>query len=128
MYLSSSGSLRLIGSENIFGPGHPDQPIWLDNVQCIGTERSIVECRHNGFGVHDCQHFEDAGAICAGTVHCKLSDLVPVCTELEAFYVLYLMVAVRCGLRMQIMHRQHLLDSVQLLQDSSFANQVPPPH
>ncbi len=47
-----------------------------------------------------------------------VSDLVPVRTELEAFYVL---VAARCGLRM------HLLDSVQLLQDSSLANQFPPP-
>ncbi len=33
----------------------------------------------------------------------------------------------RCGLRMPIMHQQHLLDSVQILQDSSLANQVPPP-
>ncbi len=56
-----------------------------------------------------------------------VSDLVPVSTELEAFYILYLMVAARCGLRMQITHRHYLLDSVQLLQDSSLANQFPPP-
>ena len=40
-------------------------PIWLDDVQCRGNERSIVNCLHGGWGVHNCHHREDASVICA---------------------------------------------------------------
>ena len=40
--------------------------IWLDDVGCYGNESSITECRHPGFGVHDCHHVEDASVICEG--------------------------------------------------------------
>ena len=40
-------------------------PILYDEVGCTGNEASISSCPHNGLGVHDCSHFEDAGAICS---------------------------------------------------------------
>ena len=48
-----------------FGGGSGD--ILLDNVVCRGTESSLLECRINPIGQHNCDHSEDAGVRCEGT-------------------------------------------------------------
>ncbi|KAF7657056.1 hypothetical protein LDENG_00032330, partial [Lucifuga dentata] len=45
-----------------FGQG--SGPIWLANVGCFRNEPSITDCQHQGFGVHNCVHSEDAGVRC----------------------------------------------------------------
>lgn len=40
--------------------------IWLDEVQCGGSEESLAECAPALFGMHDCTHIEDAGVSCPG--------------------------------------------------------------
>ena len=46
-----------------FGAG--SGPIWYDDVACTISEANLTQCSHNGVGVHNCGHGEDAGVICA---------------------------------------------------------------
>ncbi len=38
--------------------------IWLDDVQCRGTETRLIDCPYRGLGTHNCVHTEDAGVMC----------------------------------------------------------------
>ncbi|NWQ75795.1 MARCO protein, partial [Columbina picui] len=40
-------------------------PIWLDDVGCTGSESSIFDCSKSNWGVHNCNHNEDAGLECS---------------------------------------------------------------
>ena len=77
--------------------------IWLDDVQCKGTESSLLKCSHSGIVNHNCRHAEDAGVVCSSNY--KL--FVSCCTarkfgrelSLAVWHAVYL-----CNLQINNMH------------------------
>ena len=59
--LNYSRAISALG-EAYFGEG--SGPIHYDEVTCNGTETHLADCAHNGVGIHDCSHSEDAGVQC----------------------------------------------------------------
>ena len=59
--LGYDGALRAVRNA-AFGQGTGQ--IWLDDVQCVGNERSISHCSHLRLGAHNCRHYQDAGVVC----------------------------------------------------------------
>ena len=51
--------------ESHFGRG--SGLIWLDDVSCNSTARSLAACAHKGWTVNDCSHLEDAAVRCYTT-------------------------------------------------------------
>ena len=49
--------------DSYYGKGNGQ--IWLDNVTCVGDESSIKQCEHLGWGIHNCDHSDDAGVQCS---------------------------------------------------------------
>ncbi|XP_036416749.1 scavenger receptor cysteine-rich type 1 protein M130-like [Colossoma macropomum] len=51
-------------SDAHFGPG--SGPIWMNYVDCSGSESTLKNCRSSGWSEHTCDHSKDAGVICSG--------------------------------------------------------------
>ena len=56
-----TGATPLTLGEVVDGTGQ----IILDNLRCTGNELRLVDCRHGGLGIHDCDHSEDSGVRCS---------------------------------------------------------------
>ena len=66
-----------------FGQGSGN--IWLDNLGCSGTESYLGNYSHNGWGVHNCAHFEDASVRWAGTYLINLNITTVFCLKFTGF-------------------------------------------
>uniref|UniRef100_A0A8C0J973 Soluble scavenger receptor cysteine-rich domain-containing protein SSC5D n=1 Tax=Chelonoidis abingdonii TaxID=106734 RepID=A0A8C0J973_CHEAB len=49
--------------------GRGSDHIWLNNVNCTGTEAALSDCRARPWGENNCTHGEDAGVECSGNLH-----------------------------------------------------------
>ena len=61
------GQLGLSGGTaltNIIWIGQPSLLFLLDDVECDGTEETLLECAHSEPGAHDCTSWEYAGVTC----------------------------------------------------------------
>jgi len=38
--------------------------IWMDDLQCKGTETNLADCEFNGWSQHNCGHGEDVSISC----------------------------------------------------------------
>ena len=78
MKFSSSpnlGAEAFIGSNFSAGSGR----IWLDNVQCTGSERTIINCAASSTGNNSCTHAQDAGVRCPPGIFVILFNTVIEC-------------------------------------------------
>ncbi|CAM5130352.1 unnamed protein product [Natator depressus] len=60
------GTALLAPCESRFGQG--SDRIWLDEVNCTGTEAALSECKARPWGEHNCNHVEDASVVCSDSV------------------------------------------------------------
>ena len=64
-----------------FGRGTGE--IWLDNVECTGSESKLGLCDHKGVGDHNCNHGEDAGVVCQSEYMLITKYLILKVTQIE---------------------------------------------
>ena len=85
-------------SNAYFGAGSSNQPIWLDDVNCLGTETNVGQCLSGGWGIHNCVHLEGAGVRCSGELCHMVEDhvcvqymlvCVHVCSHVSVYITLH---------------------------------------
>uniref|UniRef100_A0A674J490 Soluble scavenger receptor cysteine-rich domain-containing protein SSC5D n=1 Tax=Terrapene triunguis TaxID=2587831 RepID=A0A674J490_9SAUR len=90
--LSAPGGAR-------FGRG--SDPIWLDDVNCTGTEAALSDCRARPWEDNNCNHGEDAGVVCSGNSH-----LPPYAGSSEVAQLRLVNSPSRCAGRVEVLHNQ----------------------
>ncbi|KAI0989689.1 hypothetical protein GJ496_004295 [Pomphorhynchus laevis] len=50
--------------------------IWIDGLNCVGTENRLQDCLHAPWGVNDCNPSRVAGVRCTHEIHRTMRDLI----------------------------------------------------
>uniref|UniRef100_A0A8C2U295 SRCR domain-containing protein n=1 Tax=Coturnix japonica TaxID=93934 RepID=A0A8C2U295_COTJA len=66
--------------------GEGSGQIWLDDVNCTGSESNLWACPSRACGLHNCQHKEDAGVLCSEFLALRLMNGSDCAGRLEVFY------------------------------------------
>uniref|UniRef100_A0A4W4GEE7 SRCR domain-containing protein n=1 Tax=Electrophorus electricus TaxID=8005 RepID=A0A4W4GEE7_ELEEL len=67
--LGCGEAVDVLGNSH-FGPG--SGPIWMDDVDCSGSESTLKNCTSAGWGKHDCNQTKNAGVICSESTEFSL--------------------------------------------------------
>ena len=59
--------ILFLDSQPVSGLAVFSSEIFLDNVQCIGNEGTLLNCSRNEIGDHNCGSNSGAGVRCKGT-------------------------------------------------------------
>ncbi|RXM95604.1 Scavenger receptor cysteine-rich domain-containing group B protein [Acipenser ruthenus] len=79
------GLALTVSGSTVFGQG--TGPIYLDNVDCKGSESGLSDCGSLGWGVHNCYHYEDVAVTCNGEGSIRLVGGADTCQgRVEVFY------------------------------------------
>ncbi|XP_015277861.1 PREDICTED: deleted in malignant brain tumors 1 protein-like [Gekko japonicus] len=65
-----------------FGMG--EDPIWMDDLECTGTESALTECKAKPWGANDCGHGEDASVTCSESSYITVGDIRLINNHLNA--------------------------------------------
>ncbi|NXD18330.1 C163A protein, partial [Nothocercus nigrocapillus] len=76
--------------------GH--DPIWMDRVDCAGTEDTLSKCPAKPWGTHGCTHSEDASVVCSGNTHSASRARPPTIRLVNG--------SSRCSGRVEVLHAQ----------------------
>jgi len=79
---------RSLGNRYMGGYG----PIWLDDLQCTGSETQLGNCPHRGWGYHNCRHYEDVSIVCIDDSSQRgpyIVNLQVMCQHNTRIYALY---------------------------------------
>ena len=64
-----------VSVENRAAFGQGSGTIWLDNLQCSGSETDLFSCPYNSLSIHNCGHSEDVGVVCSNIRKYNLLDI-----------------------------------------------------
>ena len=64
---SGIGNAVAVKRNAFYGKGNGK--IWLDNIDCVGTELTVTNCSHRGWGIEYCKHIEDVGVKCVSGMY-----------------------------------------------------------
>ena len=69
---------RMLGYSSVLAAhvkyGEGSGTVWMSSMGCTGSESSISECPHIGWGETSCSHSQDAGVTCGSKCHLLTQD------------------------------------------------------
>lgn len=85
--------------------------IWMDKVTCTGNESALWDCKHEGWGKHNCTHEQDAGVTCSGKAcPCQSKPQARISNSVHSVSWIQHCIEFRCSYSLILkLHANHLI-------------------